>query len=304
VNIPSLSACLTMRDLWLLAMLHEHQVLTSHQIAALAFGSSRSANRRLSALYRLGVLDSFRPLLARGTAPEHYVLGRGGAAVLAARRGIEVAALGRPKEHLTRTAFSPVLAHTVGRNGLLVALAAEGRTPGAHQLALWLPERACTTLWGDFVRPDAFAQLADPGQAVVPFFLEFDTGTESLARVEAKLPGYAALAETTGTRTPVLIHTCGSRREAHLRTRLTRAAEQLALPVATCAADLHPNASCAGRLWLPAVPGPTDRHRLADLPRAFGPLSAPLPEPGADAYGQLALVDTVPPLPPDGEETP
>lgn len=52
---------LTTRDLWIAAMLHEHRVLTSDQITALAFPSYRSGTQRLRELYLWSVVDRFRP---------------------------------------------------------------------------------------------------------------------------------------------------------------------------------------------------------------------------------------------------
>jgi hypothetical protein len=250
-DLATLAARLTGRDLWLTAMLHEHRVLTSHHITALAFTSHRSANRRLRDLYFLGVVDSFRPLVQTGSAPEHYTLGRTGADVLAATRGTDLATVGWRKDLCARTAFSPTLDHDLDVNTHLVTLAATHHRRADEQLALWLSPRSAKRLWGDWIRPDAYAHWHH-GPTMVPFFLEYDTGTERpLARLEAKLPGYAHLAATTGTRTAVLIQTSTTRREAALRTRLTDTAHQAHLPVATTSADLTSPASLAEPVWLP-----------------------------------------------------
>ncbi|RFU88291.1 hypothetical protein DY218_02495 [Streptomyces triticagri] len=226
-------------------MLHEHKVFTSHQITALAFTGHRTANRRLRALYFMGVTDSFRPLRQTGSAPEHYTIGRAGAELLAARAGTDLAATGWRKDHCARIAFSPTLDHTLGVNNLLTHLTT------ALGLDTWLSERAATRLWGDWIRPDAYAHHTTPDGQLLPFFLEYDTGSYNLARVEAKLPGYAALSATTGTRTPLLIHTATARRESALRLRLGEAADRLELPVATANAQL---AAPTGPAWLPLGP--------------------------------------------------
>ncbi|TGA83249.1 replication-relaxation family protein, partial [Streptomyces sp. MZ04] len=240
-DLAQLSARLTARDVWLTEMLHEHKVLTSHHISALAFTGHRTANRRLRELYFMGIVDSFRPLRTRGSAPEHYTLGKTGAELLAARAGTDLAATGWRKDTCARIAFSPTLDHTLGVNTLLTQLAATGHLP------VWLAERSSTRLWGDWIRPDAYAHYGG-GSQLLPFFVEYDTGSENLARVEAKLPGYAALASTTGTRTPVLIHTRSARREAALRHRLADSADQLGLLLATGNAQLS---DPAGPAWLP-----------------------------------------------------
>jgi hypothetical protein len=73
---------LTPRDRWIIRMLHEHRVLTAHQITALAFPSFRSGRMRLRELFQWGVVDRFQPFITVGTAPMHYVLAPAGAAVL------------------------------------------------------------------------------------------------------------------------------------------------------------------------------------------------------------------------------
>ncbi|MBT2396670.1 replication-relaxation family protein [Streptomyces sp. ISL-100] len=255
-DLAQLATRLTPRDVWLIEVLHEHKVLTSHHITALAFTGHRTANRRLRELYFMGVVDSFRPLRQRGSAPEHYTLGKAGAELLAARAGCDLAATGWRKDACARIAFSPTLDHTLGVNTLLVHLAAAGH------LTQWLSERSATRLWGDWIHPDAYAHASLPTGEVLPFFLEYDTGSYNLARVEAKLPGYAALAATTGTRTPLLIHTGGARREAALRHRLAESADRLDLPVATTNPALG---DPANPVWLPLASTPTRRLALSEL---------------------------------------
>ena len=127
-------------------------------------------------------------------------------------------------------------------------------------------------------RPDGYGRWREqtPGQppAVTDFFLEYDTGTENLPRLIAKLAGYRDLAARTGIATPVLFWLPSPRREAALRARLagppphgTRNAPSAAqipgVPVATAAPGTSPEGP-AGAAWLPAAsPGP--RRRLARL---------------------------------------
>ncbi|GGS97534.1 MULTISPECIES: replication-relaxation family protein [Streptomyces] len=254
-DLAQLSTRLTPRDIWLAEMLHEHKVLTSHHITALAFTGHRTANRRLRNLYFMGVLDSFRPLRQTGSAPEHYTLGKAGAELLAARAGVDLAATGWRKDACARIAFSPTLTHTLGVNGLMVALATRGG------LTRWLSERSATRLWGDWIHPDVYGHV-EHGSGCLPFFLEYDTGSYNLARVEAKLPGYAALIATTGSRTPLLIHTASPRRESALRRRLAESVERLDLPLATANQQL---AGLAETAWLPLGPVPAQRLTPAQL---------------------------------------
>ncbi|WP_419994496.1 replication-relaxation family protein [Streptomyces boninensis] len=270
LDTRALAARLTDRDLWLCGLLHEHRVMTTHQLTALFGIGQRSVNRRLRTLYLLGVLDSFRPLTRSGSAPEHYVLGRSGAEILAAHHGVEVAATGWRKDTLTRTAFSAHLIHDLGVNTLLTSLAAHHHDHPEQSLDIWLAARSAGRLWGDHVRPDAYAHWRC-GRHLLPFFLEYDTGTESLARVEAKLPGYAALSTSTSSRTPLLLLTCTSAREANLRRRLALTADRLDVPMAT--ASLSPNVSAHRLGWLPMDRGVGTRSGLDDLASSWPGLS-------------------------------
>ena len=118
-----LAAHLTARDVWLLHMLWEHRVLTSHHIADLAFTTDRKARRRLLQLHDLGLLDRFRPRLPVGSAPWHYVLGAAGAAVLAAQAGTTARALRYRRDTTIAIAFHHTLAHTTAINTFFAALA-------------------------------------------------------------------------------------------------------------------------------------------------------------------------------------
>ena len=74
---------LTDRDLLMLDWLYDHQVLTSAQIAHALYASLDTAQRRLLILYRLALVDRFRPLRAGGGSyPWHYVLDHLGAECL------------------------------------------------------------------------------------------------------------------------------------------------------------------------------------------------------------------------------
>jgi hypothetical protein len=95
-KLADLAGRLTQRDRQLCRLLAEHRVLTSHQLADVAFNQLDTAEDRLRTLTTLGVLDRFRPRRDTGSAPYHSVLGPLGAAVLAAEQGVEVADLADP----------------------------------------------------------------------------------------------------------------------------------------------------------------------------------------------------------------
>src|SRR5450755_160232 len=217
--LAALAARLTARDRWLLRMLHEHRVLTTTHITWLAFGTPRAATARLLALYQLRAIDRFRPLPASGSAPLHFVLDEAGAYLLAAEDGITPGQLGYRRDRALAIALSVQLAHATGTNSVFCALAAQGREAGDAALTCWWSERRCAALWGDLARPDGYGQWtehAPAGPAVTDFFLEYDTGSENLHRVTAKLTGYRDLAARTGITTP--------RREASLRALLASTA--------------------------------------------------------------------------------
>jgi hypothetical protein len=304
---------LTERDQWLLRMLLEHRVLTSEQITQLAFGAHRKTTARLAVLHQLGLLDRFRPYTPRGSAPLHYLLAPTGADVLAATTNTTVAALGYRPERLARLAVSLQLAHDVGANGVFTALAAHARTTSATRLRVWWSARRCLTTWDGLIRPDGYGRWKAPIPAAPPtgsptlvevpaevdFFLEYDTGTENLARLTRKLDGYARLATASGLPTLILFWLPNLTRELHLHQAIATWQQarrgQPPLPIATAvpyapapSGETRPaaprSAGPADRVWLPvsatASPGdrlPRDRRvHLAELaPFQHAHLSSP-----------------------------
>ncbi|WP_063784364.1 replication-relaxation family protein [Streptomyces sp. SBT349] len=298
----ALASRITPRDLWLLQMLHEHRVLTTHHITALWNVSHRVTNRRLRALYHFHALDSFRPLTRQGSAPEHYTLGRAGAEILAARYGTEISHLGWRTDLATRTAFSPALGHDLAVHTLLVTLAARHHQNPDQALTTWLSPRSAARLWGDWIRPDAYAHWRHH-TTEVPFFLEHDTGTEALHRVEAKLAGYAELSASTATATPLLIHTSSAARETHLRRRLGDTAASTGLLVATTHHGLPAHATAGA--WLPLHPPTSTRQALDGLATYWPGITPALTDQSveaaaaATAAGRGAFAwQPIPPLPP------
>lgn len=322
---------LTARDRWIVRMLHEHRVLTTHQVTACAFPSQRAAEQRLLELFRWSVVSRFRPPAAIGSAPMYYVLGPAGATVLAAEHGLDVKDLGYRQDRELGRAYSMTLAHTVGINDWFAALVADARRqPGRalpskplseKTLAAWWSEHRCARHFGDLVRPDGYGRWRAEDREI-EFFLEFDFGTEALSVVAGKLAGYAQLAASTGITTPVLMWLPTNRREAAARRALVQAWHQLdepgLVPVATAAADLldpvDVHASPAEPVWLPLNPtnsGGGDRggvrcalHHLLDAWPHLQPPTPSLPpetdEPPAVEAGRV-LLPPVPPLPPPAQ---
>lgn len=296
-----LATLLTDRDRWLIRMLHEHHVLTSTAIIRMAFppSSARFARRRLLQLYDWNVLDRFRPLTRRGTAPMHYVIGAAGAAVLAAEEAVTVRELGYRRDAVLAIAHRATLAHTVAVNDLFSHLVAHSRNTGADErfrLTEWWSEARCTRYVGDLARPDAYGRITPHHSHPTAgrgfeWFLEFDFGTEALHRLAAKIDGYAQLAAATSIPVPVLFWLPGARREAGARVQLARALRGLdnpdLVPLATTAPltlDDHDNRQDrtrfdpaglygsgldpAGRVWLPL--GIDGRPTRPDRPATAG----------------------------------
>ncbi|MGH3304840.1 MAG: replication-relaxation family protein, partial [Streptosporangiaceae bacterium] len=255
------SAHLTDRDRYLVRMVGEHRVLTTGQLCALGFGNLTTARHRLTVLARLGVLRRFRPHREEGSAPWHYLLGPLGAALLGAEDRDDRTWAPRVRtDRQLALERSQRLSHLTGANWFFVALAADARADGG-QLRMWLGEADAALYHDPFVpalsrgqgpHPDGLGCWAECGREVI-FFLEHDTGTEHLPRLEAKLPGYARLAEALaqyGRACPVLLFAFpGPRREQSARAALGSAADAPALRIATTAAD--PRLVCpAGPVWL------------------------------------------------------
>ena len=274
-------AHVTDRDRYLVRLVGEHRVLTTEQLAALGFGNLTTARHRLGVLTRLGVLRRFRPHREQGSAPWHYLLGPVGAALLGAedRDDRRWAPRVRTDRQLALER-SQRLSHLTGANWFFVALAARARTAGGGELRLWLGEAEAASYHDVFVsalsrglgpRPDGLGSWAEDGREVT-FFLEHDTGTEHLPRLEGKLPRYARLAEALaryGRACPALLFAFpGPRREQSARAVLRALVDAPAVRIATTAAN--PRLVCpAGPVWMPLSSTAAGQVRLIDLERSL-----------------------------------
>jgi hypothetical protein len=272
--LTALAARLTSRDRWLLELLHEHRVLTTAQIRQLAFGHISAATHRMLTLWRLRAVERFRPAVPAGSAPWHYVLGPAGAIILAEHRHLTAAQFGYRLDQALAVAHSDKLTHLVGTNELFTALTAHARSHPGAALEVWWSEQRCHQAWGKIVRPDGYGRWRE-GDQRIDFFLEYDTGTEPLHRLLAKIADYQALAEMTGlTHTPVLFALPNPAREQHLHTRTTPTASSgpsgSAGPVVatTTPQALQAAGGPAGPAWhpLPTTSHPHQaRRRLINL---------------------------------------
>jgi hypothetical protein len=283
-------AHLTDRDRLLVRLVATHRVLTTGQLCALGFGNITTARHRLAVLVRIGLLRRFRTHPAAGSAPWHYVLGPVGAALL----GVEDRDEHRwaPQARADRQLGlerSPRLGHMTGRNWFFAALARER----GGELAEWLNEADTAARYQDapvrhddrlrLPRPDGAGTWAEDGQAV-SFLLEYDTGTEPLGVLAAKLDGYAVLAGGLAWHEqpcPVLLFCFGSpRREQAARRALAATSQAASLRIATAALDPSVT-SPAGPTWLPLTGHAGGPVRLAGLEQA-------LPDPWRDHRDQRA----------------
>jgi hypothetical protein len=176
--------------------------------------------------------------------------------VVAAERGLTLKDLGWRRDRTNAVMLSAKLGHLLGINGFFSRLAVPA---GQARLTEWWPEARCAATWKKFVQPDGYGRWGTAEQEL-GFFLEFDNGTEALARVTAKIDAYTRLAQATGISTPLLFHFPSPRREQNFRD----ACPAVTLPVLTTSsgpADRHP----AGPVW--AALHSDARRPLADFTR-------------------------------------
>ncbi len=309
-HLAFLSRHLSPRDRWITRLVHEHRVLTTHQLVEIGWPTRRAANGRLLALYQWRVLDRFQPLvrIGHGQQPAHYVCDIAGATVLAAEDGIDLRDTGYRHDRAVSIAHSLRLAHAVAVNGFFTALIAHARQPNPPgTLTAWWSETRCLRAFGDIVRPDAYGRWKSP-HGDVEWFLELDWGTETeLRRLALKIADYGRLAATTGIVTPVLFWFPSTRREANARRALTAALAGLdrpdSVPIATTAATAGPSDAQLDPFlarWLPLTPRRESRLALDQLRRAWPQLPPPAPttdQPARPSAGP-GLQPPVP-MPPD-----
>nr|WP_239153036.1 replication-relaxation family protein [Virgisporangium aurantiacum] len=276
------------RDRDLLALLAEHYLLSTPQIAAAFFESRRTAQRRLTTLHRLGVVHRFAyPNPEHTAVPYLYTLGPVGLQLHPDAYhdpdGRYARAPRSSIERARRIAASATAAHLLGVNQFFIDLLAAARRPsagtatgratGGARLVRWWSEQHATDVYAQSgIRPDGHGIWRAHG-ATVGFFLEHDRSTENLPRVVAKLRAYARLAEF-GPRYPVLLWLPTAEREANIQRLL--AGVPTPMPVATAVHGPDP----AGRVWTltaDATASPGRRRRLNELPSDHGPRSGTNP---------------------------
>jgi len=247
---------LTERDRQIVRLLAEHRVLTTRQVCDAAFDSLRRAEVRLLRLYRLRVVDRFRPNRWPESSHYHWVLDTAGAAVIARERGLDSNSLDWRHERGLALAHSSQLDHRLGANGFFTALLRDARRRPECALVAWWSAWRCANEWGELARPDGYGVWAE-GNSRVAFILEYDRGTESSDRLAKKLPGYRMLLSQAVAPTWLVFCFPGTRREANARRALSGGPELLATAV------VEPGSSPADAVWLPL--GGSRRLRLVEL---------------------------------------
>ncbi|RKS04936.1 protein involved in plasmid replication-relaxation [Nocardiopsis sp. Huas11] len=235
------------RDLQVLGGVHDHKVMRTEHLHHLYFpgAGERSVRLRLRKLHGYGLLDRFRPLSLRGSNPYHWVLGSAGARLLAQKRGAE--AVSYRFERAAGVADSPRLGHILGLVDCLVAFTLAARTTPGAELVQWLNEAECAQRWGRHARPDAYVRWEQEGEQA-HVFVEYDTGSETLAMVRDKMTGYADLARATRFPSVVLFVVHSRSRESNLAGVLApRSSSRAAAYLATYADLAGPGP--AGAVW-------------------------------------------------------
>jgi hypothetical protein len=252
---------ITARDARMLRLIAEHRVLTSRQITTALFTDPSAARHRIRILRGAGLIETFRPPVTRhpplycvATAKAVKLLGYGGDAAYTPPAGAHQAA--------AAAALRPDLEHLRGVNDFFCRLIAHARSHPDAALEEWRSEWATARLFPARVRPDGFGRWRD-GEAWCEFLLEYDTGTEPLARLAAKIPGYADLMHTADTCSPVLFWLRTPGREQHLHALL--ADTDVDVPIATATGDPE-TGDIAGTVW--KLTFATGRLSLAALGQA------------------------------------
>jgi hypothetical protein len=253
-RVLRLQSRLTDRDWQLLTWLADHQVLTTPQISSSLFGSLRFAQRRLLALYHLGLVDRFRALRpGGGSYPWHYVLGHAGAELIAATRDEPPPRPSETARRIRRIATNRTLDHRLGVNQFFTDLAAHARTHPGSSLERWWSEAQCAAP-GAFgpglispIRPDGHGVYSENGRRGC-FYLEYDTGGEDHGVLVRKIARYNEHVAKGGPRWPVLFWFPTTARERHLHEHLRDV--DVAVTVATATHDDHDDTDPTGARWL------------------------------------------------------
>jgi len=186
-----LASHLTERDRRIAKDCFEFRVLISSQITRLYFSGARTATARLEVLYRLRVLDRFRPSMpmGEGSAPYHWILDEAGALIVADHLGVDRSELGWQHSVAASIATSQKLRHHVEVNEFFTRLSVEANAAGG-ELSEWYGERSCSQMFSGAVIPDGYGVLAVSGRPKLRFLIELDRASEPSVRLRKKAEDY------------------------------------------------------------------------------------------------------------------
>ena len=289
------------RDQVLLVLLDEHGTLTTSQIAGILFDRATTAERRLYRLRAADWVDCFSPIRAGARLETHWVLGSFGARWAANHDSRTPPTPRALRERNEAIAASSHLIHGDGQRGFFIDLLHHARTHSRTRLSRWWSPARTAAALGQRVHPDGHgvwdtwdrgdtrdgrgADVGHPHQEAdhdephveahgppaqrrqVGFYLEYDTGSETLDRLIGKIEPYRRLRRDGGPDYALLIHLPSAARETNLHRALNGEAPHLGFALTTTNPDTlaaH-RAGPAGQVWRLAGNG-RRRHRLADIP--------------------------------------
>jgi Replication-relaxation len=222
-------AALPQRDQALLRWLLSGSVVTSPLAALLAYGTVRTARRRLGRLVAEGLLRGF--WAANSQRPR----GRFAYALVGSVRDALERREGGP--HRPSVTPTPTI-HQLATHDLLAAFLQADVASADGGLTEWLPERALRPVFRDYLRPDALAVIGVPRRRIT-LFIERDMGTEPTGVLSAKLSRYrTVLGRAAGATGNVGIVVDSTPRTRTLGSRLASAHDMRARVWVALAADL------------------------------------------------------------------
>jgi len=173
------AARLTARDRDLLDRLNEHEPLTTSELRLLFFSGESRCRRRLRALEAHELLLRVFPTRSHGGGSSEALW------FLSPEGRRLVAAPGRRPPGLS----IPDLDHRRAVAQFFCSLVERSLNREGEGLWSWRGERSCERGLGGAGRPDGYGRYLHP-RGEITFYLELDRGTETLARLRAKLDTY------------------------------------------------------------------------------------------------------------------
>ena len=174
------------RDRAVLRWLVVGDVLTSELAALLAYGSLRTARRRLARMSEHGLLRGF--WAANSQRPR----GRYAYALVSSVRDELARAQGSGVRRRVTAGPRAMTIHQLATNDVMAAFLRDARPAVGLGLAAWLPERTVAPLFDRYVVPDALAVIGTPSDRIC-LVIERDLGTEPTTTVASKVARYTTL---------------------------------------------------------------------------------------------------------------